>query len=165
MIMNCGRCGKEIDTPNKRNAKYIMNPNDERTFGKTVKNKFVVIDEDIAERKEFNDFQSALTENQSKVASIIKTQKQKQGLRIEADEDYQRLEKDFEVLIEGKDKENKKTEYEQRNNDKLNYDKEIEDLDKRKIKIRIVEEVKEEDVPKTLIVCPECVIEGDQIIW
>ena len=32
-MIKCIRCGKEIENANAKNAKYIMNANDKRTFG------------------------------------------------------------------------------------------------------------------------------------
>lgn len=34
MKIKCIRCGKEIESPNANNAKYITNINDTRTYGK-----------------------------------------------------------------------------------------------------------------------------------
>lgn len=41
MKIRCVRCGKEIESPNANNAKYIMNPNDTRTFGKDKVEKII----------------------------------------------------------------------------------------------------------------------------
>lgn len=41
MKIRCVRCGKEIESPNANNAKYIINPNDMRTFGRDKVEKII----------------------------------------------------------------------------------------------------------------------------
>lgn len=40
-MIKCIRCGKEIENANAKNAKYIMNANDERTWGIDIHEKIV----------------------------------------------------------------------------------------------------------------------------
>ena len=43
MKIYCVRCGKEIESPNANNAKYIINKTDTRTWGKDIKERIIKV--------------------------------------------------------------------------------------------------------------------------
>lgn len=59
MLIPCVRCGKLIESPNAANAKYIMNPDDKKTWGNDIVARFRCINRktgDISDpRKHFDE--------------------------------------------------------------------------------------------------------------
>ena len=184
MIMNCGRCGKDIDTPNKKNAKYIRNPQDQRTFGKNMVNKYSVIDDNDSSKEEFSKFKDASVRANEKFSLLDKqiTDDAKLhkacGSKIKGyDIDVVTLTNELATIEDSEVVDSKvqvakqgeiNTKQSEINSEKIKEENIAEDIrisEGKKSKIRVVEEVKEEDAPKTLIVCLNCVIDGDQIIW
>ena len=170
MIMNCGRCGKEIDTPSKRNAKYIRNPNDAKTFGKNMVNKYSVIDENDSSKEEFGKFKDASSRANGKLSLLDKEVADNVKLHKACGSKIASLNSEIDIVAKSEvvDIEIQTTKQAEIASEKIKEEEIAEDIrttEGKKNKIRVVEEVIEEDVPKTLIVCPNCVIEGDQIIW
>ena len=170
MIMKCGRCGKEIDTPNKRNAKYIRNPQDQRTFGKNMVNKYSVIDDNDSSKEEFSKFKDASVRANEKFSLLDKQITDDVKLQDACKIKITTLKNELSTIADNEIVDTKSLESKQSeiNSEKIKEENIAEDIrisEGKKSKIRVVEEVKEEDVPKTLIVCLNCVIEGDQIIW
>lgn len=76
MKIKCIRCGKEIGSPNANNAKYVINPNDQRTWGEDMKEKIIkaslsekrvqdILEEKTTEQREF------IVDENGKVTKII----------------------------------------------------------------------------------------------
>ena len=109
MIITCYRCGKELDSPDDRNADYIIA---EDTIAREPREVFV-----------------ALKQNE---ATLAKTEK----LEVIADKDYDQVEiPDFEAS------------------------KSIDGL------VKVIVEVRDKDIQKTGVICPECYKPADTVIW
>ncbi len=116
MKIKCVRCGKELDSPNASNAKYILKHNDSKTFGITRIEKTI---------------NAPLTK--SRVVEIMKDKKM-----IVTEEEYESKLADFAKKAE------------------------VFSDSKGRREVVIEEEV---EVPKTAIICLDCVQEDDTIIW
>lgn len=132
MIINCFRCGKEIDTPGNTNADYV------------IADDMVV--------KEPRETFFALKHNQATLAKASKMRETK--VYLDADDITEATELKYpDLAIDD-------SEYDAVEIPSVEASKVIgEDL------IRVVVEVKEKDIQKTGIICPDCYKPTDTVIW
>lgn len=153
MIIPCFRCGKEIDTPDDKNADYIMA---EDTIKKEPREVFVALKHN----------QTTLT----KVADVIKQWRIKQQQIIEeAQLAPDILPEDKPSDLSPDAKPTKDFIYNQLQDSEYDAVEVInvaaaqrqfgEDL------VKVIAEVRQKDIQKTGVICPECYKLTDTVIW
>ena len=148
--MKCGRCNKELGQANTHNAHYIKNANDPKTYGNDAVDEFTLTKTDNTTEvsTDFKTLNSKLLVEHIAIddAIVVKTNEisiVKTNLDKEVDISLK------EILLSSYEK-------------KLI---ELSNLQPKKQTVRITSKSTVKSIPKTLIVCKECKLDNDTIIW
>ena len=147
--MKCGRCGIELIRANKRNAYYVQNANDPKTYRESTVTEYILEKRDGTTAVGNKYINIKQLEDAERIALEKDTSDKKKEISD--------INKELEVVtLDNKEsvlstKEQKLSEYRTLISDK------------QKIYIHTREAIK--SVPKTLIICKDCKLDDDMVIW